>query len=338
MIGFDNGAEKYRTLDGSTVASINANLTSELDITAAKVLRENSNIAFIGTQKGGAFDLSPDIAGKMLSASVNPNGRPNSDVVRPWINGFDVTRRPRGFYIVDFGTEMSLEEAALYEAPFEYVNKHVREYRTTTNSEARTSVVWWLHQRPRPEMRQAIAPLSRYVVTPRVAKHRVFCFANVDAVPDSRLAVIARDDDYFFGVLQSHIHEIWSLATSPRHGAGNDPTYNNRACFETYPFPWPPGEEPEGDSRIEAIAEAAHRLDELRRNWLNPEGASETELKKRTLTNLYNARPMWLENAHKRLDEAVFAAYGWPEDISDEEILRNLLALNLERSEPGLES
>jgi hypothetical protein len=54
--------------------------------------------------------------------------------------------------------------------------------------------------------------------------------------------------------------------------------------------------------------------------------------KKRTLTNLYNQRPTWLELAHKRLDEAVFAAYGWPSDLSDEGILERLLALNLERS------
>ena len=76
-------------------------------------------------------------------------------------------------------------------------------------------------------------------------------------------------------------------------------------------------------------------LDELRRNHLSPEGASEAELKKRTLTTLYNARPTWLEHAHKRLDEAVFAAYGWPSDLSDEEVLQNLLALNLERAREG---
>jgi hypothetical protein len=136
--------------------------------------------------------------------------------------------------------------------------------------------------------------------------------------------------DYFYGVMQSGIHEVWSLATSPRHGVGNDPTYNNRSCFETFPLPWSPGEEPEGDPRIEAIAEAARRLDELRRNWLNPGGASETELKKRTLTNLYNNRPTWLQNAHAALDKGVFAAYGWSCDLSDEEILQNLLVLNLE--------
>ncbi len=77
----------------------------------------------------------------------------------------------------------------------------------------------------------------------------------------------------------------------------------------------------------------ARRVDGQRRNWLDPEGASESELKKLTLTNLYNARPTWLDNAHKKLDAAVFAAYGWPEDIADEDVLKNLLALNLERSE-----
>ena len=115
-------------------------------------------------------------------------------------------------------------------------------------------------------------------------------------------------------------------------GVGNDLRYTPTTCFETFPLPWPPGEEPTGDPRVEAIAEAARRLDQLRRNWLDPEGASEADLKKRTLTNLYNDRPTWLANAHARLDRAVFAAYGWPEDIRDEEILRNLLALNGERS------
>jgi len=113
------------------------------------------------------------------------------------------------------------------------------------------------------------------------------------------------------------------------------PRYTPSTCFEPFPLPWPPGEEPESDPRVEAIAEAACRLDELRRNWLNPEGATEVELKKRTLTNLYNARPTWLANAHAGLDRAVFAAYGWPEDpdeLSEEELLKRLLDLNTQRS------
>ena len=109
-------------------------------------------------------------------------------------------------------------------------------------------------------------------------------------------------------------------------GVGNDPRYTPTTCFETFPFP-----EPMEEDRA-YISEAARRLDGLRRNWLDPEGASEADLKKRTLTNLYNARPTWLDNAHKKLDAAVFAAYGWPAYVSDEDILKNLLALNLERT------
>ena len=143
--------------------------------------------------------------------------------------------------------------------------------------------------------------------------------------------VFARDDDYFFGVLHSRLHELWSHATSSRHGVGNDPTYNNTTCFETFPFPWPPGCEPVGDPRVEAIAQAARELVEKRDRWLNPEGATEAELKQRTLTNLYNQRPAWLDMAHRKLDEAVLDAYGWPHDLTDEDILARLLALNQER-------
>ncbi len=70
----------------------------------------------------------------------------------------------------------------------------------------------------------------------------------------------------------------------------------------------------------------------MRDNWLNPAGASEAELKKRTLTNLYNQRPAWLDNAHKALDRAVLDAYGWPHDLADDELLARLLALNAERA------
>lgn len=96
--------------------------------------------------------------------------------------------------------------------------------------------------------------------------------------------------------------------------------------------PWSPGKEPQDDPRLLAIARAAKELVEKRDAWLNPPGLSEAELKKRTLTNLYNQRPTWLDLAHKKLDAAVFAAYGWPEDLSDDHILQRLLDLNLERS------
>jgi type II restriction/modification system DNA methylase subunit YeeA len=330
MVGFDDGSEMNRFLDGIPADTINSDLTGTLDLASASTLPENRGIAFIGTQKGGSFDILEQLAKEMLDAPGNPNGRPNSDVVKPWINGLDVTRRPRNMWIIDFGTDMLEDEAALYEAPFEYAVEYVKNYRMTTKSEARTGEIWWLHQRPRPEMRRAIEPLSRFIATARVAKHRLFVWTDLRTIPDSQIVVFARDDDYFLGVLHSRVHELWSL----RMGTSLEdrPRYTPTTCFETFPLPWPPGEEPGGDPRVEAIAEAARRLDGLRRNWLDPEGASDSELKKRTLTNLYNARPTWLANAHAVLDRAVFAAYGWPPDIADEDILKELLALNLERS------
>ncbi|MGC9396350.1 MAG: class I SAM-dependent DNA methyltransferase, partial [Anaerolineae bacterium] len=97
-------------------------------------------------------------------------------------------------------------------------------------------------------------------------------------------------------------------------------------------FPWPPGKEPQDNPKVEAIAQAARELVEKRDRWLNPGSLSASALKKRTLTNLYNQRPTWLALAHEKLDEAVFDAYGWPHDLSDDEILERLLALNLERA------
>lgn len=125
---------------------------------------------------------------------------------------------------------------------------------------------------------------------------------------------------------------MWSLRAGPQHGVGNDPVYSVGACFETYPFPWPPGTEPTADPRVVAIAEAVRRLVELRDRWLNPPDLAEAELKKRTLTNLYNARPTWLANAHAALDRAVTDAYGFPHDLADDDLLARLLALNVERA------
>ena len=145
--------------------------------------------------------------------------------------------------------------------------------------------------------------------------------------------MIAREDDYFLGVLQSRAHELWARRQGTQlREAESGSRYTPTSTFETYPFPYPPGHEPKDDPRVEAIAEAARELVQKRDAWLNPPDASEAELKKRTLTNLYNQRPTWLDLAHKKLDRAVLDAYGWPHDIGDEEILERLLALNLERA------
>ena len=200
----------------------------------------------------------------------------------------------------------------------------------------------------------ALDGLDRYIVTPRVAKHRLFVWVDARVCPDSATIAIARDDDTTFGILHSRFHEIWSLRLGTSLGKGNDPRYTPTTTFETFPFP--PGLTPDvpandyaNDARGSAIAEASRRLVARRDRWLNPpelvewmdepvcgypqravprnEDAART-LKKRTLTNLYNARPQWLADAHAALDAAVAAAYGWPDDISDDDALRELLELN----------
>ena len=329
IVGFDGGEEPGHTLNGHEVEAINPDLTSGSDATLARILPENANLCFMGTTKVGAFDLDPDTARKMLAAPLNPNGRPNSDVVRPWVNGLDITRRPRGMYIIDFGVDMPEEKAALYEMPFEYLREHVMDKRLENNREG-YRLKWWIHGEARSGMRKTLEPLTRFIATPEVAKHRLFAWLNRTALPDHQIFAIARDDDYFFGVLHSRVHEVWGLHMGTQ--LEDRPRYTPTSTFETFPFPWPPGKEPKDSPLVEAIAKAARELVEQRDNWLNPPDAAPEALAKLTLTNLYNKRPKWLENAHARLDKAVFAAYGWPAALTDEEILSRLLALNQQRA------
>jgi len=362
MVGFDKGSEKQRVLDGVSVSEINSNLTSTADITRTCILEENLNIAFMGDTKGGAFDIDESIAFEMLK-EPNPHGRPNSDVIVPWVNGLDVTRRPRQMFIIDFGVRLSEADASQFESPFEYIQKHVWPVRKENNREAYRRY-WWRHVEARPGMCAALSNLPRFLSTVAVAKHRLFVWMASPTLPDHAVFVFARHDDYFLGILHSRLHEVWSLKLGTR--LETRPRYTPTTCFETFPFPQPTGEQ------RAAIAEAAKNLDTLRERWLNPpewtreeilefpgsidgpwaryvhdadargigmvryprlvakDATAHAQLSKRTLTNLYNQRPTWLDLAHRRLDEAVFDSYGWGTGITDDEILANLLALNLE--------
>lgn len=332
MIGFDDGSEALKVLDGVEVKVIHPDLTSATDLTQAEKLLENANLSFIGTQKSGPFDLTNEQACAMLSLGGNPNHRPNSDVIKPWINATDITRRPRHKWIIDFGHNMPLNEAALYQEPFEYVHQHVKPKRDTVRRK-RHREKWWLFGDARPGMRRAISTLSRYIVTPMVSKHRLFAWVEANVISENLLVVFARDDDYFWGVLHSKLHELWSRRQGTQlREAKSGQRYTPTSTFETFPFPWTPGEEPTSHPHLQAIAEAARVLNEKREAWLNPTGLSKKELKKRTLTNLYNQRPTWLGLAHRQLDLAVLDAYGWSHELSDEGMLQRLLALNLARA------
>lgn len=326
MIAFDDGTEKIYELDGKSTKKINADLTATVDLTVIDRLEENLGLCFMGPSAKAPFDIDSSTAYKLLTAPRNVNGRKNSDVVRPVASAIDLVQKPRDVWTIDFGL-MDEHTAAQYELPFEYVKTNVLPIRKTRRDDYRGQ--WWQYARPRAEMREALKGKTRFIATPGVSKHRIFVWQPLEVLCNQGTLVFARDDDYFFGVVHSKTHELWARATGTQlREAESGFRYTPTSTFETFPFPWAPGKEPTQDSRVKAIATAAKELVELRDNWLKAEPGD----KKRTLTNLYNKRPTWLANAHHKLDEAVFAAYGWPVDLSDDEILARLLALNLERS------
>ncbi len=347
-------------LDGATVPAIHADLTAGgANLTAAQRLRENAGVAFMGDTKGGAFDVPGELARRWLALPANANGRPNANVLRPWANGMDVTRRSSSTWIVDFGWTMTEREAAFYAAPYGHVVEQVRPVRAANKREAYARE-WWRHVEPRPGMHRALEGLPRFIVTPRVAKHRLFAWMTPPTLPDSQIIAIARDDDVTFGVLHSRFHELWALRLGT--ALEDRPRYTPSTTFETFPFP--PGLTPDTPAKAHAanprarpIREAACALVAARDAWLNPpelvrcvpevvpgfpdrllpvDAAADAILRRRTLTALYNTRGTpegtWLDALHRDLDAAVAAAYGWPADLSDDEVLVRLLALNCERA------
>ncbi|QEX20296.1 DNA methyltransferase yeeA [Hypericibacter adhaerens] len=351
-----------RWLNGKKVNAIGADLAAPIGTTGVSLvnalrLAENSEVAFQGVKLTGSFDLTGDEARKMLEEPLNPNSRPNSDVVRRLWDINDVLGRPSDRWVIDFGVDMPKARAQLYEQPFRRIESIIPEQRKKVR-EQRVRDNYWLFQRPRGKLRKAIAHLRRFIVTPESSEHRIFVWADPSIVIVGSTYAIAREDDVSFGILHSRLHEIWATAQGNRLGAGNQRRYNITVTFETFPFPdglTPniPAARHANDPRAIAIAEAAAELDRLRQAWLNPpdlvervpevvpgfsdrilpkDAKAAAILKKRTLTNLYNERPAWLAQAHAALDAAVAAAYGWPADIGEEEALERLFALNQARA------
>jgi type II restriction/modification system DNA methylase subunit YeeA len=355
-------------LNGHDVAAINASLTTGTDYSTAIRLPENRSGSLLGIQKSGPFDIEGTTARQWLRLPVNPNGRSNADVLKPYKNGDEIVGGSADRWLIDFPPLKRLEDITLWQAPFEYLNlalydpsnsssKLLREERQEAR-DRHARERWWEPYWPRPEMRSKITSISRYIVTPETAEHRVFAWLSYPVLPDKNLIVFPRDDDTAFGILQSIFHDVWATAIGNRMGAGNQRRYNNLTCFETFPFPEGltpdiPAANYAADARAIAIAAAAARLNELRENWLNPNDLVRREpevvpnfpdrivpvspeaaktLKKRTLTNLYNERPSWLDHAHKVLDAAVAEAYDWPTDLSEEEIRARLFVLNRARA------
>jgi hypothetical protein len=423
MVGFDNGGEVERSLNGQQVPDINANLSTASDLTRAVPLAANQDLSFLGSCKGGDFDVEEAEAINLLTSTGTVRQPPNSEVVRPVKNSEDLLQRPGNRWIID-NADLTLAQAEVFRKPHAIVVARVKPHRDA-NRDKWLRENWWRPQRMRPEMRASIRPLERFLVTTTTSKHRVFLWLQHPVLPDHQLIVFARSDDYFFGILHSRFHELWARAQGTQlREKESGFRYTPTTCFETFPFPLPDDlqslppapvtpprpRKPEPDrtwaemmaahfymakeepppyksevqspkSEMErhraAIAAAAKELNNLRERWLNPpewtverilefpgavngpwaryldpntvnlktgvgivryprleprDAECATRLKSRTLTKLYNERPAWLDAAHRNLDAAVAAAYGWPADLTDEQVLERLLALNQERA------
>jgi type II restriction/modification system DNA methylase subunit YeeA len=345
------------------------------DLTGAMPLKENAGWSYFGLCLAGAFKVPSETAQAWLKLP-NPHGKPNSDVLKPIYNGSDITRRWVGNWVIDFGLmdeqQAALYEAP-FAYVVEHVkptrignNRKARAEKWWRHGEARPGLRGKLAGLQRyiatPETAKhrffvsfpvSVAPEHSLIVIPADSDalfgilssrlHTVWALAKGGTLEDRpRYNSTLTFETFPFP------EGLCSLSVRPEPVEG---------CMDAQSVHASTSSARTGES--DAIAVAAQKLNELRENWLNPpewtdwlrtpeeekagyparpvaKPGHEAELKKRTLTNLYNARPAWLDNAHKMLDAAVAKAYGWNDytpEMPDEEILRRLLALNLARAQ-----
>ena len=355
IVCFDDGSEKTRVLlkhtgnetnretrgtEAREVPTINPDLTASADLTGAQRLKENAGKSFIGVMPGGKFDLPGRLAREWIELP-NPGGVSNSDVLKPYIGGDDITDRNKDRYTVDFN-QMPLQQAEKYRRPMQYLLLEAKDKKGKSPKDSKREK-WWIYERSRPDMRDVLASLSSFIGTSEVSKYRTFVKIPIEYLPSRTITVIAAEDDQTFGVLNSCIHTLWAL----RMGTALEdrPRYTPTTCFETFPFPRPDAEQGK------AIAEAARFLEQARAFLktkrdpkLKADSKTSEQDKTLTLTGMYNllteyretgrelvAGVSTLAEAHETLDRAVSAAYGWEWPLSEDEMLSRLLALNLER-------
>jgi hypothetical protein len=317
----------------SEEGGIQPDLTIGVDMDSVQPLAANENLTSRGVQLYGAgFIISEAEAAPLLAAS--PAAR---TVIRPYLNGRDFTGNSRGVLVIDFFGLTDLHALQQFPQLYQRLVERVKPERDRSN-EARVKANWWLHGRTRDELRQAIASLPRYIATVETAKHRIFQFLDASVLPDNKLIAFALDDAFYLGVVSSHIHLVWAIATGST--LEDRPVYVKTKGFEPFPFP--------NATLIQQahIRELAEALDTHRKR----QQAQHPGL---TLTDLYNVveklragQPLTTKeqttherglaavvlSLHQQLDAAVAAAYGWPADLPDADILTRLVQLNHERA------
>lgn len=323
--------------------AIGSDLRAGTDVTTVKALKANERLSSRGVQiMGNGFIVTPEQAEKLSqvqdAAKFRSGIGKEPEVIFDYRNGRDLSDSPRDVKVIDLYGLSEAEVRDCYPEVYQHVATTVKPHREQ-NNRASYRDNWWIYGEPRSELRRALADVARYIVTIETAKHRVFQFLPTTVVPDNRLVCFALEDGFSLGVLSSRIHVVWTLTTG---GTLEDrPIYTKTACFDPFPFP---AEVPETlKARIRAKAEA---LDTLRKQVL----AAHDDL---TLTGLYNVLEALksgraltekerdvhdrglvtlIREHHDTIDSDVAEAYGWPADLSDEDILTRLVALNKTRA------
>ncbi|OYW55318.1 MAG: restriction endonuclease subunit M [Rhizobiales bacterium 12-68-15] len=325
------------------IGTINSDLTIGGDVTGAPPLRANDFICSNGMKPLGAGFI---VSGEHASlVGLGHRAGAERHIVQ-YRNGRDLMAQPRDCYALDFFGLSSEQLRQLFPEAYQHLVRTVKGEREVAAERSQTrdaqeyAEKWWLFCKPRQELRAFVSKLSRFIVTVQTAKHRVFAFFDAKLMPDQTLMVFGLDDAYFLGVLSSCIHAFWTLRTCSWLGVGNDSRYIKTRSFD--PFPFPDATEPL-KADIRAVAE---ELDAFRK-------ARQAEHPRLTLTQMYNVLEklkagapleaedtrirdeglvLILKELHERLDALVFDAYGWPRDLTDEEIITRLVALNKERA------
>ncbi len=323
--------EKVELTDVS-VTRINAALKNIPDVFAAKALKSNKGFCFQGVVPAGEGFKSPVVNASGTTASA----------FRPYMIGEDLTDRLGHEHIIDFFGLSEADAADKFPAEFSKILDEVKPERDQ-NPRDSYKEKWWIFAEPRPNLRKAVAGLARYVATPYTAVHRPFIFLDAKVIPDAMIYVVASDDALTLAILSSNIHKIWCKYAG---GTLQDrPRYNSDRTFLPFPFP-----ETRIDSIISDLRDNAEKLDTLRKDVL----AKNPDL---TITKLYNVLDAvrsaesdgstitekdraiavrgcvsLIRKYHDAIDSAVAEAYGWPADLSDEDILTRLVALNKTRA------
>lgn len=326
----DNVDGKPVTFDHQ-IGKIFANLQIGADVAGAKPLLSNSNLSFKGVMLFGM--------GFILS-SVEASNLSEFDIIRPFVRGRDIAQVRRDSYVIDaYGLSKS-ELRTWYPGSYQWLIDNVKPERDVKDND-KLKANWWLFGGQGTNLRRSIEGLQNSICTPRTARHRYFTMIETGSLVESEVISIGSDDYALLGVLSSSLHVLWSLAAGSRLGVGNDPRYNNSLCFDTFPFP------DLTDTQKSHLAQLGEELDAHRKRQqaLHP---------KLTLTNMYNVLEKLragdviegkdkdiydqglvgiLRDLHDQIDAAVADAYGWPADLTDEEILFKLVALNKERAD-----